>query len=98
TRALIERWRAGQAGAWGTYHLTAHGETSWFGFAQAIGEQLLAMDKPCAVLEAIPSSAYPTPAPRPLNSRLDCSRLAREWGVVQPDWHTALRECLAEQG
>ena len=98
TRALIERWRAGQPGAWGTYHLTAHGETSWFGFAQAIGEQLLAMDKPCAVLEAIPSSAYPTPAPRPLNSRLDCSRLAREWGVVQPDWHTALRECLAEQG
>jgi len=98
TRALIERWRAGQAGAWGTYHLTASGETSWFGFAQAIGEQLLALNKPCAILEAIPSSAYPTPATRPLNSRLDCSRLSREWQVSQPDWHTALRECLAEQG
>ncbi|MCY7261053.1 dTDP-4-dehydrorhamnose reductase [Pseudomonas protegens] len=98
TRALIERWQSGNHGAWGTYHLTAHGETSWFGFAQAIGEQLLALDKPCAVLEAIPSSAYPTPAPRPLNSRLDCSRLAREWGVTQPDWRSALRECLAEQG
>ena len=64
----------------------------------AIGEQLLAMDKPCALLQAIPSSAYPTPAKRPLNSRLDCSRLADQWHVTQPDWHTALRECLAEQG
>ncbi|BAQ72003.1 dTDP-4-dehydrorhamnose reductase [Pseudomonas sp. Os17] len=98
TRALIERWLAGRPGAWGTYHLTAQGETSWFGFAQAIGEQLLANGKPCAVLQAIPASAYPTPAPRPSNSRLDCSRLAREWGVTQPDWHSALRECLAEQG
>ncbi|NWA28708.1 dTDP-4-dehydrorhamnose reductase [Pseudomonas gingeri] len=98
TRALIERWQAGHAGAWGTYHLTANGETSWFGFAQAIGEQLLALNKPCALLEAIPSSAYPTPARRPLNSRLDCSRLLHEWQVAQPDWHTALRECLAEQG
>ncbi|MCO7570099.1 dTDP-4-dehydrorhamnose reductase [Pseudomonas chlororaphis] len=98
TRAMIEGWLAGKPGAWGTYHLSAQGETSWFGFAQAIGEQLLATGKPCAVLQAIPSSAYPTPAPRPLNSRLDCSRLAREWGVTQPDWHSALRECLAEQG
>jgi dTDP-4-dehydrorhamnose reductase len=98
TRALIERWQAGQAGAWGTYHLTAQGETSWFGFAQAIGEQLQAMGKPCATLEAIPSSAYPTPATRPLNSRLDCTRLQRQWGVTQPDWHSALRECLAAQG
>lgn len=98
TRTLIERWQAGQAGAWGTYHLTAQGETSWFGFAQAIGEQLQALGKPCATLEAIPSSAYPTPAARPLNSRLDCTRLQQQWSVTQPDWHTALRECLAQQG
>ncbi|NNB47085.1 dTDP-4-dehydrorhamnose reductase [Pseudomonas chlororaphis] len=97
TAALIERWQAGRPGAWGTYHLTAGGETSWFGFAQAIGEHLLAQGKACATLEAIPSSAYPTPAPRPLNSRLDCSRLAREWSVVQPQWRSALHECLAGQ-
>ncbi|AVO56697.1 dTDP-4-dehydrorhamnose reductase [Pseudomonas chlororaphis] len=97
TAALIERWQAGKPGTWGTYHLTAAGETSWFGFAQAIGEHLLAQGKACATLEAIPSSAYPTPAPRPLNSRLDCSRLAREWGVVQPQWRSALHECLAGQ-
>lgn len=94
TRQLIERWQAGQAGAWGIYHLTAQGETSWFGFAQAIGEQLKAQGKPCANLLPIPSSEYPTPARRPLNSRLDCSRLQREWNVSQPDWHQALIDCL----
>lgn len=94
TRALIERWRNGQAGAWGTYHLTAQGETSWFGFAQAIADQLKAQGRPCAELLPIPSSEYPTPARRPLNSRLDCSRLAREWHVSQPRWHDALIDCL----
>ena len=94
TRQLIQRWQAGQAGAWGVYHLTAEGETSWFGFAQAIGEQLKAQGKPCANLLPIASSEYPTPARRPLNSRLDCSRLQREWNVSQPDWHQALIDCL----
>ncbi|WPN63900.1 dTDP-4-dehydrorhamnose reductase [Pseudomonas sp. P9_35] len=97
TAKLIERWQAGQPGAWGTYHLTARGETSWFGFAQAIGENLLDRHKPCAQLEPIESSAYPTPAPRPLNSRLDCTRLLKEWGVSQPDWQSALQQCLAGQ-
>ncbi|MDD0976759.1 dTDP-4-dehydrorhamnose reductase [Pseudomonas fontis] len=94
TRALIERWQAGQAGAWGTYHLTAQGETSWFGFAQAIGEQLQRAGLPCAELLPIPSSEYPTPAQRPLNSRLDCSRLQRQWQVSQAHWQQALIDCL----
>ncbi|WP_053214807.1 dTDP-4-dehydrorhamnose reductase [Pseudomonas sp. Q12-87] len=97
TAQLIERWQTGQHGAWGTYHLAARGETSWFGFAQAIAESLVEQHKPCAVLEPIPSSAYPTPAQRPLNSRLDCTRLYREWGVSQPDWRSALQQCLAGQ-
>ena len=97
TRLLIERWQAAEAGAWGVYHLTAQGETSWFGFTQAIAEHLSAQGKPCATLEPIPASAYPTPAARPQNSRLDCSRLEREWQVAQPAWQNALRECLAAQ-
>jgi dTDP-4-dehydrorhamnose reductase len=97
TGALIERWRDGAPGAWGVYHLTASGETSWFGFAEAIGQQLINSGKPCAALEPIASSAYPTPAARPLNSRLDCSLLQRQWGVSQADWHDALLECLAQQ-
>ena len=97
TRVLIEQWLAGKAGAWGVYHLTAQGETSWFGFAAAIGEQLRAEGKACAELEPIPSSAYPTPAKRPLNSRLDCTRLQQQWHVSQPQWQDALHECLAQQ-
>ncbi|SFV14828.1 dTDP-4-dehydrorhamnose reductase [Pseudomonas sp. OV546] len=96
TRALIERWQAGEPGEWGVYHLTNQGETSWFGFAEAIGEHLRTQGKACAELEAIPSSAYPTPAKRPLNSRLDCSRLQQQWHVSQPSWQDALRECLAQ--
>lgn len=95
TAALIERWQAGQAGAWGTYHLTASGSTSWFGFAEAIGEQLKAAGKPCARLVPIDTAQYPTPARRPTNSRLDCSLLQQQWGVGQPQWHAALLHCLA---
>ncbi|PVZ10357.1 MULTISPECIES: dTDP-4-dehydrorhamnose reductase [unclassified Pseudomonas] len=95
TAALVERWQAGQAGAWGTYHLTASGSTSWFGFAEAIAEQLKAAGKPCARLVPIDTAQYPTPAKRPANSRLDCSLLQRAWGVSQPDWHAALLSCLA---
>lgn len=97
TRALIAQWQAGKAGDWGVYHLTAQGETSWFGFAEAIGAQLRAEGKACAELEPIPSSAYPTPAKRPLNSRLDCTRLQQQWHVSQPQWQDALHECLAQQ-
>ena len=97
TRTLVEHWRDGRAGPSGIYHLTAGGETSWFGFAQAIGEQLVKQGKPCATLEPIPASAYPTPAERPQNSRLDCSLLRDEWQVRLPDWHSAMLECLAGQ-
>lgn len=97
TLALIERWQTGGPVNWGTYHLTARGQTSWFGFAQAIGEALRQQGKPCAKLVPIASSEYPTPAVRPINSCLDCSRLQHEWGVVLPEWQAALRECLAGQ-
>lgn len=93
TAALIQRWQQGHQ-AWGTYHFTAGGETSWFGFASAIAETLKAEGKPCARLEPIPSSAYPTPAQRPLNSRLDGSKLRRDWDVALPDWRQGLEACL----
>ena len=95
TRTLIERWRAGQPGAWGTYHLCAGGETSWFGFAQAIAQALQNQGKPCARLLPIPASAYPTAAARPLNSRLDCRLIQHAWQLDLPHWRDALAECLA---
>lgn len=94
TAQLIEQWRTGQAGPWGVYHLTAQGETSWFGFACAIAEHLRNQGKRVATLQPIPSSAYPTPAQRPLNSRLNCSRLQQDWHVQLPDWQAALEQCL----
>jgi dTDP-4-dehydrorhamnose reductase len=68
---------------WGVYHLTNGGETSWHGFAQAI----LDLDAPDSAtrLLPIPSSDYPTPAKRPLNSRLNNDKLEREFGVRLPD-------------
>ncbi|MBZ9784468.1 dTDP-4-dehydrorhamnose reductase [Pseudomonas sp. REP124] len=97
TLALIERWQTGGVAKWGTYHLTAMGETSWFQFAQVIREALLRQNSACAELVPITSDEYPTPAMRPPNSRLDCGLLLREWGVSQPDWQTGLQECLSEQ-
>ncbi len=94
TAQLIEQWRSGQAGPWGVYHLTAQGETSWFGFANAIAAHLSNQGKRVATLQPIPSSAYPNPAQRPLNSRLDCSRLQQDWNVQLPDWQAALEQCL----
>lgn len=94
TGQLIERWQTAQTAAWGVYHFTAQGETSWFGFAEAIAAQLLAQGKSVAQLTAIATSDYPTPAQRPLNSRLDCTRLEHDWGVRLPDWHDGLLQCL----
>ncbi|WP_347505473.1 dTDP-4-dehydrorhamnose reductase [Pseudomonas anguilliseptica] len=97
TAQLIEQWRSGHAGPWGVYHLTAQGETSWFGFASAIATHLRSQGKNVATLQPIPSSAYPTPAQRPLNSRLDCSRMQQDWHVQLPTWQQALSDCLATQ-
>lgn len=95
TAQLITQWRSGHPGSWGVYHLTAQGETSWFGFASAIAAHLHSQGKTVATLHSIPSSAYPTPAQRPLNSRLDCSRLQQDWQVQLPTWQAALEQCLA---
>lgn len=79
---------------WGTYHLSCGGETSWYGFAQAIAE----LGGLGTRLLPIPSSDYPTPARRPLNSRLDNAKLARTFGIRLPHWREALELCLGQAG
>jgi dTDP-4-dehydrorhamnose reductase len=80
----------------GTWHLTAGGETSWHGFAEAIVHEAhrrgLIARKPRVV--AIPTSDYPTPARRPAYSVLDTSRLQRDFGIVPPEWRDGLRRTL----
>ena len=82
----------------GVYHATGSGETTWYGFAaQAIAE--LQKREPgikLASVEPIPTSEYPTPAKRPLNSMLDCSKLARVFGWRVPDWRDSLSRVVAE--
>ncbi|MFW8637144.1 dTDP-4-dehydrorhamnose reductase [Cribrihabitans pelagius] len=78
----------------GIYHLAGAPETSWAGFAREIFARA-GVD--CAV-EDIPTSAYPTPAARPLNSRLDCTALETVFGLPQPDWRAGLKDILKDLG
>lgn len=76
----------------GTYHFSGAPDVSWADFARVIvAEAELEVD-----VSDIPSSDYPTPAPRPLNSRLDCAATEAVFGLPRPDWRESLREVLAE--
>lgn len=82
----------------GTWHLTASGQTSWHGFAEAIFAEAVAagvLAKAPAV-EAISSAEYPTLAQRPASSVLDTSKLQRDFGVILPAWRDGLRRTIAE--
>lgn len=84
------------ASASGTWHLTATGETSWHGFAQAIFEGAAArgLIARAPLVEAITTAEYPTPAKRPAYSRLDTTSLQHDFGIVLPDWREALEDVL----
>ena len=78
---------------WGTYHFVNSGETSWHGLAEHIFARV---STPRPKVEAIPTSAYPTPARRPANSRLDTSLVGEKFGIVPRPWQEAVDEILAE--
>jgi dTDP-4-dehydrorhamnose reductase len=82
----------------GIYHAAGSGETSWFGFA-AEAVRLQRKREPgvrFAAVEAIQTYQYPTPAKRPSNSRLNCSKLKEQFGWTMMDWRDSLREVLSE--
>lgn len=76
----------------GLYHLAPTGETSWQGFAREIFRLAGKNTK----ANPIPTSDYPTPATRPLNSRMDTTKLQKELGIQLPDWHSQLALTLSE--
>ena len=79
----------------GIYHLTAQGQTSWFGFAQAATKYGLFADLPQPPnLRAISSAEFPTPAKRPMYSVMSNAKLLDQFGIQLPGWETSLRECL----
>ena len=80
----------------GTWHLTASGQTSWHGFAEAIiaGAHARGLLPRRTPVEAITTAEFPTPARRPAWSVLDCTRLQAEAGIALPDWRDALDAVL----
>ncbi|MDR3300463.1 MAG: dTDP-4-dehydrorhamnose reductase [Candidatus Accumulibacter sp.] len=84
----------------GLYHLAASGETSWHAYACFVIEQACRAGRPLRLatdrIEAIPTAEYPTLAQRPLNSRLDTSRLQRTFGLCLPDWRVGVKRLLDE--
>lgn len=90
----IARALTDDPGKSGIYHFAGTPDISWAGFAREIFAQA---GIACAVND-IPSSDYPTPARRPLNSRLDCSGLETVFGINRPDWRIGLRSILKELG
>ena len=84
----------------GLYHLVASGETSWHGYARFVIDtaRSLRPELPLRASEIapVPTSAFPTPAQRPLNSRLDTSRLQERFGLRLPDWQHGVTRMLHE--
>lgn len=82
----------------GIYHAVNSGETSWFGFAQEFLRLANAAQpsSKMARLVPIPTSEYPTPARRPANSRLNCSRLQRVFAFTMPPWQESTAAVVSE--
>lgn len=84
----------------GTYHAAPRGETTWHGYAQHVVARARAAGLPITVaadaIKAVPTSAFPTPARRPGNSRLNTHKLRNAFGLHLPDWQSGVDRMLAE--
>lgn len=78
----------------GTFHMSGAGETTWAAFAEAIFATSARAGGPSARVTPITTAEYPTPARRPANSRLDCTKLARLHGAALPEWQGAVERCV----
>jgi dTDP-4-dehydrorhamnose reductase len=88
--SMLDQMRADRAKG-GIHHFAGAPDTSWKGFAEAI----FARAGRSVAVTGIPSSAYPTPARRPLNSRMDCTSLQAMFGINRPDWGAGIDRALA---
>ena len=93
--AVVQAWREDpRCGRDRLFHFAGSGATSWAGFAREIFQQSTRCGGPSADVMDIPSSAYPTRATRPANSRLDCSRFADTFGIPIPRWRDSLQSVI----
>lgn len=86
--------------AFGLYHLVAKGQTSWHGYAKFVLEESLRhqpdLQLTAKTVDPVPTSAFPTPARRPHNSRLDTQKLQKTFGLTLPDWQIGVSRMLKE--
>lgn len=95
--AIKSRIDAGWQDAYGgVFHAAGTGFTSWHGFAQEIFRVAALQGRAMPEVAAITTADYPTPARRPANSRLDCSKLAQMFGITLPAWQDSLAPVVAE--
>ena len=84
----------------GVYHLVASGETTWHGYASHVVAQARHLQPDIGLkvseIAPVPTSAFPTPAQRPLNSRLNTRKLQQAFGVVLPPWQQGVDRLLTE--
>jgi dTDP-4-dehydrorhamnose reductase len=78
----------------GTYHFSGAPDVTWADFAR----EIFAQSGRTTQVQDIPTSAFPTPARRPANSRLDCSTTETTFGIARPDWRAGLSDVLKELG
>ena len=88
----IARTLASEPEKSGIYHFSGAPDTSWADFARTIFDQA---GLTCTVTD-IPSTDYPTPAKRPLNSRMDCGTTHTAFGITRPDWRESLTQIIAQ--
>jgi dTDP-4-dehydrorhamnose reductase len=93
--ALAQQVAAGEE-RWGTYHFAGAGATTWHGFAEAIFDLALPYRGRRPRVEPIATEQYPTPARRPRNSVLDCSKIADAFGIRPAPWRPALAAVIRE--
>ena len=102
TTAHIVRAAELQPELGGTYHVAARGETSWFEYARFVIESAGAQGRALKIsadrLRPVPTSAYQTAARRPRNSRLDCNKVERAFGLRMPHWRFGVGRLIDELG
>ena len=91
--ALVPRLLSGEE-IYGTFHMAGCDATTWHDFAAGIFAEAGKRGLHVPSLSAIPTSEYPTPAKRPMNSRLDCARLEAATGLRLPGWESGVGRCL----
>ena len=92
--SIADSYLRGDDIEWGTYHFCSQPETTWCGFAREIFRRAGGYED--MRIKAIPTSEYPTPAARPMNSVLDCGKLEKNFGIRQTSWIKELRLVLEQ--